>query len=330
MRILYFGDGDWAVKSLKRLLGNGHEVLAVVVRSKPSDTSLSEFAKKNGIAVVQPKAVNSLQFVDWVRSQGPELNISMSYDQILGRDIIDTAPLGFINCHAGKLPDYRGRNVINWSIINNEKEIGLTIHYVDETIDTGDIILQQSLPIDWEDCYATVLTKVEDAFPELLSSAVELIDEKKVIPKSQSKKEGTYFCRRIYGDEWIDWKDTSLNIYNKIRAITRPGPGAKTLVDSRILTIWKASYDISWPKYIATPGEVIGLIKDRGVKVKTGDSTLILENVEFDNLNEGERLPCFKLGTRFGINLMDTVVQLRLQLNEVREKIDRLFVKNNR
>ncbi len=322
MRILYFGDGVWAVKSLKHLMEDGHTVLAVVLRNTPSDVTLAAFAKKHKITVVQPQTVNASEFIDWVKSQAPQLNISMSYDQILQQPILQTAPLGFINCHAGKLPFYRGRNVINWAIINNEKEIGLTIHYVDEEIDTGDIILQRSLPIDWHDTYGSVLAKVEEAFPELLSTAVKLIDENKVSPQPQSSIEGTYYGRRIIGDEWIDWNDTSLNIYNKIRAISHPGPGAQTLLDSSVLSIWKASYEPTWQKYIATPGEVVGIVKNRGIKVKTGDSTILVEKVQRQDQDESEVIPQFRIGTRLGFNLVETLNQLQRQMAEIRRIVD--------
>ena len=87
------------------------------------------------------------------------------------RPVLDTARLSFVNFHAGKLPFYRGRNVINWAIINGETEIGLTAHVVDEGIDTGDIVLQKTLPIGWTDTYGDVLTRIVDNFPDFVSRA---------------------------------------------------------------------------------------------------------------------------------------------------------------
>ena len=319
LSIAYFGDGLWAAKCLEQLLDEGHQVLAVILRRKPSDNTLAELTSNIGIPVRAPDRVNAPEFVNWVRSLRPDLNISMSYDQILRRPIIESAPLGFINCHAGKLPYYRGRNVINWAIINNEQEIGLTIHYMDEGVDTGDIILQRVLPISWDDTYGTVLEKVQEALPGLLAEAVKLIEKNEVHRQPQAHLEGTYFSTRIPGDEWIDWHDTSLNIYNKIRAITHPGPGVRTVLGDRTLIIWRARYDPSWPKYIATPGEVVGVVPGQGVKVKTGDSTLILKRVQFEGEDELEQLPNFRIGTRFGINLIETVHQLQRQVAELRE-----------
>ena len=323
LRIAYFGDGIWAVNCLKKLLEEGHEVLAVILRRTPSDVSLEKMVRKIGIPVRAPERVNLPEVVDWVRSLRPDLNISMSYDQILRRPILNSAPLGFINCHAGKLPYYRGRNVINWAIINNEQEIGLTVHYVDEGIDTGDIILQHVLPISWDDTYGSVLEKVQEAFPDLLAEAVRLIEKNEVQRQPQAHLEGTYFGKRIPGDEWIDWSDTSLNIYNKIRAITHPGPGARTLLNGRILIVWRASYNPNWPKYTATPGEVVGVVPGHGVRVKTGDSTLILERVQFEGADEIEQVPGFWIGTRFNINLIEAVHQLEREVAELREIVIR-------
>lgn len=321
MDFVYFGDGLWATKSLERLLAEGHRALAVILRRRPSDDTLAEFARRAGIPIRTPSRVNAPEFVNWVYSLEPALNISMSYDQILCRPIIESAPLGFINCHAGKLPSYGGRNVINWAVINNEKEIGLTVHYVDEGIDTGDVILQRVLPITWEDTYGSVLGKVRDVFPDLLAEAVRLIERNQVRRQPQAHTKRTYFCGRVPGDEWIDWGDTSLNIYNKIRAITHPGPGARTTLGDRILIIWRARYDPSWPKYIATLGEVVGTSPDKGAKVKTGDSTVILESIQFEDEDEFERVPKFRIGTRFGVNLIQTIYQLQQEVAELRKMV---------
>ena len=314
MRLLFFGDGLWATESLKRLLDDGHQVLSVILRKKPSEDSLERFSQKSGLPVTAPGQVNDSDFVAWVREQPADLNVSVSYDQILRRPILETAPLGFINCHAGKLPYYRGRNVINWAIINNETEIGLTIHYIDEGIDTGDIILQKLLPIHWEDSYQRVLNRVQRAIPGLLSEAVTRIVSGKVRRLKQNHLEGTYFSKRIHGDEWIDWGDTSLNIYNKIRAISHPGPGARALFGSRTLIIWQASYDPAWPKYMAVPSEVAGIMPDGGIKVKTGDSTVILNQVQFEGKENPADIRSFRIGNRFSCRCPEVLRHLKRQL----------------
>ena len=319
MNFLFFGDGAWATLSLQRLLSDGHHALGVVLRRKPSDALLSTLAVELSLPMYQPKSVNADEFVQQVCKLSPDLNISFAYDQILRAPIVRSAGLGFINCHAGALPAYRGRNIINWAIINGESSIGLTVHYIDEGIDTGDIILQERLPIQWEDTYGSVLERVTEAFPDILAEAVRLIERGEVRSKPQDHLAGTYFSARIDGDEWIDWSDTSLNTYNKIRAITHPGPGARTLLDDLTVIIWKATYDPDWPKYIATPGEVIGVLPGEGVRVKTGDSTILLKEVQIGGDPPIE--PKFRIGTRFGTDLNRTVMSLRQEVAELRKMV---------
>ncbi len=202
--------------------------------------------------------MNSEDFVRHALELRPDLGVSISYNQILRRPILDSARLGIVNFHAGKLPRYRGRNVINWAIINGESEIGLTAHFVDEGIDTGDIIYQITLPILWNDGYGDVLNRVVENFPHFASEVLDRIASGRFTAQPQTELPGTYFPGREDGDEWLDWSDTSLNLYNKIRAISRPGPGARTSLSHAEVIVWSAVYDESWPKYIATPGQVSG------------------------------------------------------------------------
>ena len=305
MRLVFFGDGPWATASLERLLKDGHSVLLTVLRSRPSDQSLEVAARSAGIEIVQATDAAASDFVARVGRHAPDLGISVSYDQILRPELIGLPRLGFINFHAGMLPRYRGRNVINWAIINNEKEIGVTAHFIDAGIDTGDIILQRKLPILWEDDYASVLTRVTHAMPDIVSDAVSIFDAGTVVRTRQDDIVATYFSARREGDEWIDWRDTSLDIYNKIRAIAAPGPGARTLCDRKLLLIWKTRYDPAWPKYMATPGEVIGRSPGEGAIVKTGDSTLLISAAQFPGAQPFS--PKWPIGTRLGISYADIV-----------------------
>ncbi len=320
MRILFFGDGVWAVNSLKMLVREGWNLLGVVVRTNPTDPELIKITSHLGLEMFQPGKVNAAEFIDKVRALGPDLNVSVSYDQILRRPIIETAHKGFINFHAGKLPFYRGRNVINWAIINNEKEIGITAHYVDEGIDTGDIILQRSVPIGWRDTYGSMLDKVVKALPGLVLDTVALISEGNFRSRSQKGLQGTYFGRREEGDEWIDWTDSSLNIYNKIRGISRPGPGAVTHMRDERIIIWDAFYERDWPEYIAKSGQVVGQNRD-GVMVKTGDSMVLVKEVQTnDRIPE---TPSWPIGTCLGLDKNIEIFRLQKKVDELTRFISR-------
>lgn len=318
-RIVLFGDGRWAANSLARLHDAGHDIVGVVVRRRPSDPLLQETASRLKIRVLQPSDVNAPDFVAAIASHLPDLGLSISFDQILRKEILTTARKGYVNFHAGKLPRYRGRNVINWALINGETEIGLTSHWMDEGIDTGGIILQKTLPITWTDTYGTVLDRVVAAFPEFVLDTMDLVLKNTPVAKPQEFFHGTYYGGREEGDEWLDWADTSTNLYNKIRAITRPGPGARTLDGMKEVVIWKARYDPDWPKYIATPGQVVGR-RNEGVLVKTGDSVLLVTEIQFENADC--MTPSWRIGTRLGIDpmrlyksLIQRIEQLESQVN---------------
>jgi methionyl-tRNA formyltransferase len=298
MRILLFGDGTWAARSLLRLQQDGHQMQAAVIRARPSDAALSDAAATAGVPLLQPSQPNGGEFRARVESLAPDLALSIAYDRILRRPLLDLPRLGCVNIHAGRLPYYRGRNIINWAILNGETEIGVTAHMMDESIDTGDILLQRLLPIQWTDSYGDVLARVVDAIPDLVVSTVNGLDDGTVVRRAQPAG-GTYFGGRSEGDEWLDWSDTSFNLYNKIRGISRPGPGARTLLCDRPVIVWRAEYDLEWPKYLATPGQIVGRSTD-GVVVKTGDSTLLLREVQTDAVTVGA--PSWAIGTRLGLN----------------------------
>jgi methionyl-tRNA formyltransferase len=298
MRILFFGDGAWAAGCLRRLSADGHEILGVLERRRPTSPDLSAAAASMGFPT-ERLDVNAPAFVARATALAPDLNLSVSYDQILRPPIRETARLGFVNLHAGKLPLYRGRNVINWAIINGETELGITAHAVDDGIDTGDILLQRTLPISWTDGYGDVLARAVAAFPDLASDVVSALERGTAARRPQAHLPGSYFPGRQEGDEWLNWSETSENLHNKIRAITRPGPGARTRWERETVILWKAHYERDWPRYRAVPGAVVGRDAS-GVLVKTGDSTLQI--LEIQGERGGPRVPTWPIGTRLVVD----------------------------
>lgn len=318
MRILIIGDGPWAANVLLPLTQAGHEIAAVILRDTPSDSSLEAAARVLNVPVLRPANVNAPEFVEMIKWMDADLGVSIACNQIMRRPLLDSARRGFVNFHAGQLPRYRGRNVINWAIINGESEIGLTAHFVDEGIDTGDIILQQTLPIEWNEDYGDVLRRIVEYFPAFVVEAIRGLESGELKRQPQRNLSSTYFSGRSEGDEWIDWSATSFDLYNKVRAISRPGPGARTLLGDKAVIIWKAAYDPNWPTYIATPGQVVGR-SDDGAVVKTGNSTIVLKEVQVDN---GPcEVPAWPIGTRLGINLFSLIQSLQSRIRELESQL---------
>lgn len=306
MRIGYFADGLWAHQALEKIIAEpGFDIVFIVPRYDTQDPVLQNYAEKLGVPYLAHPDVNSNEFIGIVKSYGADIFVSMSFDQILKKPIIDLPSQGFINCHAGALPFYRGRNVLNWALINGEEKLGVTVHYVDEGIDTGDIITQGFTEIREMDNYESLLDKAVTLCAETLLQGMRAIQNSGVrrVAQSSIHPVGFYCGRRQPGDEWINWQWTSKRIIDFIRGISLPGPCARTYLGDKLIAIAGAAQINGAPQYLGTPGEVVGRNPD-GVIVKTEDSTIQLTKIA-DVTPDGRlldwRTPAFKIGTRLGL-----------------------------
>jgi methionyl-tRNA formyltransferase len=280
VKIGYFADGPWSYRALEQIIEDKHlEIVFIVPRFDSQDPVLKKWAEMLEIDYLPIEDVNQIDSISRLIEYGADLFVSMSFNQIVKKQILEAAPLGFINCHAGALPFYRGRNILNWALINGEQEFGVTVHYIDEGIDTGDIILQRMAEITDKDDYSTLMERAIILCADLLIESLVEINKGSVMRKPQSgiHPVGFYCGRRLEGDEWIDWNWSSLRIFNFVRAITKPGPYARTRLGTKEILVKRALLIKNAPKYFGTPGEVVGM-EGKAVIVKTGDSTLRLDS----------------------------------------------------
>ena len=329
MKIGYFADGPWAHQALEVLLATDRVQLAfIVARHGAPDPVLREYAERLGVPFLVSPNVNAPEFIERIRPYGSDLHISMSFDQILRAGMLQSAPKGFINCHAGALPFYRGRNVLNWALINGEPRLGVTVHYVDDGIDTGDIIVQRFADITLDDNYDTVLRKAVALCADTLTEAIRLIESGEVrrIPQSSIHPVGFYCGRRREGDEWIDWSWPSHRIHNFVRGITSPGPGARTYAGDATLAVLATELIPNAPEYLCTPGEVVGR-DGRGNVVKSGNNSLRVTQVAAvgeNGLLEEAKVPSFQIGTRLGCDPMATLGKLERRVHELEVQLGSL------
>ncbi|WP_034604185.1 methionyl-tRNA formyltransferase [Halodesulfovibrio aestuarii] len=303
MRLGYFADGPWAHRALDLIAEDPTlQVAFIVPRYDVQDPILREKALKLGIPFICHENVNSPDFIGQIEQYRADLFVSMSFNQILKKEIIKYPSAGFINCHAGALPFYRGRNPLNWVLINGEEEFGITVHYVDEGIDTGDIIEQRLYPISVFDTYGTLLERAISECGNVLHLAIRKITTDNVEVKKQNSIHpvGTYFGRRTIGDEFIDFNWNAKRFFDFVRGITTPGPGARCFLKDKEYAIWNCELIPYAPSYIATVGEVVGRC-ERGVVVKVGDSTVLVTSVSdvSEGKNGEQMVPQFPIGTRF-------------------------------
>jgi methionyl-tRNA formyltransferase len=329
MRIGFLGDGPWAERALAPLAKDPRYTIAfVAVRASHPDQKLIDLAKGHGIPVLCPASINSAESLAEIGSFAADLHVSMSYDQILRKDILDLPPRGTLNCHAGALPFYRGRNPLTWALINGEKEFGVTVHWVDLGIDTGDIVLQIKVPIRSHDTYATLLTAAIEACATTLVRAVSDVYEKKnqCIEQATIDPIGMYCCRRREGDEDIDWTSSTAQIERFVRALVPPGPGARTTWKDASYAVLSAELIDGAKPYIGAPGEVIGR-DGAGILVKSGDTFIRLTRwapVQADGSLSDSRNPDVPRGTRLGRNLRAAIAQAQARIAALEDQLARV------
>lgn len=293
MKIGYFGDGPWAHEAFKKIIAdNTLQIGFVVVRYDSQDQTLIRLAEQNGIAVKVHPNINSEEFISSIKQYDIDIFVSMSFNQIFKKELINFPPYKTINCHAGKLPFYRGRNILNWVLINDESEFGITVHYMDEGIDTGDIILQEVYPITDDDDYGTLLSRAYKGCADILYRAIKMMQENRIEPIKQRKIDpiGMYCGMRQEGDEIINWNQTSREIFNFIRALAMPGPCATAWIRGRKIYINRSKMIPGAHRYKNIPGQVIGKTKE-GFLVKTQDTMIEVVEYHYEGkIKVGDRL----------------------------------------
>lgn len=318
LRLAYFGDGPWSHKGLVTLAErkDHFEIVFVAPRFDCQDPELCRLARERGLDVRLFENVNSSKALEEIRACDLDLVVSMSFNQILRAPYLALPRIGTVNCHAGALPRYRGRNILNWALINGETEFGVTAHFVDTGIDTGDILHQEMVPIRQDAKYGDLLELAYEACPRVLIAALDKLYDGTASPQPQAELGVGFYCgRRGPGDEWIDWSWSAERIVNFVRAISPPGPGAVTALGEQVVEVHDASFDPDSPSYICTEGEVVGR-DDAGVWVKAADRVVRLKRCR----NSGDAMsfvPRWRIGTR----LMNKQDYRLARLEEARETL---------
>lgn len=293
MKIGYFADGPWSHKAIELISNNDDfEIVFIVPRFNKQDPVLKKWSKILSVPFLLIENINSKEAIKVLSSYDADIFVSMSFNQIIKKPLLEAAEHGFINCHAGKLPFYRGCNVLNWVLINGEREFGVTVHFVDEGIDTGDIISQEVSEITDIDDYSTILDRATQMCANTLNNSLIKIKNSNVnrIKQSTIHKNGSYCRRRVDGDEWIDWTWDSLRIFNFVRAITKPGPYAKTAIDNELILIHKVSIFKIDLSNKCSPGEII--LYSGNILVKTGDGFILVNKClfEYDTIENQKKI----------------------------------------
>lgn len=240
MRILYIGTGDIGLPALTWLLDSGHEIAAVFTQpDKPAGrrmellpSPVKQLALDRGIPVFQPVKIRAAEPVAQIQSVAADLIVVMAYGQILPKTVLEAARFGCINLHASILPRHRGAAPVQAAILDGDAETGVTVMYVDEGLDTGDILLIHRIPIRRHETGGTLHDRLAAAAPAALAEAIALIEAGAAPRIPQDNALATYTGKLSREDGEIQWERSCGEIARRIRAMN-PWPGAFTLLPDR-------------------------------------------------------------------------------------------------
>lgn len=247
MKIVFMGTPDFARDSLSAIYDAGHEITAVVtVPDKPKGRGMKlipcevkEYAIEKNIKVYQPEKLReNKEIVDTLKDINPDVICVVAYGKIIPKEILEIPKYGCVNVHPSLLPQYRGSAPIQWAILNGDKETGVTTMYLDEEMDSGDIILQTKTPIDKDETSGELWDRLSKIGAELLVETLEKI-ENKTAPRIKQPKEFTLAPMLEKSQAKIDWESkTAQEIKNLVRGLN-PIMGAYSVLNEKKIKFWK-------------------------------------------------------------------------------------------
>lgn len=278
MRIVFIGQAPFGAETLEALLTQGEQIVGVITTEdaprQKQENPVKQTADKHGLALLQTNRLKRPEAITWVRDLAPDLLVLAFVTSFVPNEMIDCARHGGINYHPSLLPKYRGGSAINWAVINGEHETGVTIHYIDEGVDTGPIILQEKVAITDDDTVKSLyFGKLYPLGVTMMCTAVRLINDGQAVAVAQNEHEASYQPVITPADTVIDWDQPTRRVYNLIRG-SNPSPGATSCLGSTLCRI----YDCRPADGAGTPGSVID-IGDDSFTVATGDGAITVQTV---------------------------------------------------
>lgn len=272
-RVVFMGTPDFSVPILERLIAENYDVVLVVTQpDRPvgrkrilTPPPVKVTAEKHEIPVFQPEKV--ADEYEEIFTYEPEIIVTAAYGQILPKALLDYPKYGCINVHASLLPKLRGGAPIHYAILQGEKETGVTIMYMVEKLDAGDMLSQRAIPIEQEDDVGILHDKLSALGADLLLETLPKLFAGEIHPVKQKEEEATFAPNITRDVEKIDWMKSSEEVYNHIRGL-RPWPVAYTTYDEKLMKIWRA--ELLDKKLTGKAGEIVS-VDETSFTVACGD-----------------------------------------------------------
>jgi len=272
MKVVFIGGVEIGMTVLKSVYESGHCVDTVITLSFEVASKTSGFVDFGPLAnrynsnLIRTKDINQPEYIEKLKKINPDVIIVCGWQRLICKEILDIPRLGTIGFHSSLLPKYRGRAPVNWAIIMGERKTGITMFYLTPEADTGEIIVQKSFPILFNDDCNTIYKKTAEAGAELMKEYLPKIERCTVKTIHNESRSYPHYPKRIPEDGLIDFNRSALDIYNFVRAITKPYPGAFYYdKNGKKIIVWKIEivFDESRLRY----GDIVFETKDLKVRL---------------------------------------------------------------
>ncbi|MEX1139627.1 MAG: methionyl-tRNA formyltransferase [Bacteroidota bacterium] len=281
MRIVFMGTPEFAVPSLNILLENHYTITGVVTvpdkaqgrGQKTGISAVKRAAIERSLPLLQPDQLKHPNFLSDLKSLNPDLIVVVAF-RILPPEVYSLAPLGAFNLHASLLPKYRGAAPINWAILRGEKETGVTTFFLNETVDTGSVLLQARLKIGPDETAGELHDKLAEVGAEIVLQTVRLIEMGKARPRPQDDALATPAPKLFKEDCRIVWDQSRREVHDFVRGLS-PSPGAWTLFKGRLIRIYRTSLKTPEVQAGDRPGTVARCEKDFVLQTKDGAISIL-------------------------------------------------------
>jgi len=315
MKIIFVGSQEIGEACLNTLLKLDHEIMLIISEPLASHEKIKNevmlLAENQNIPFLEVKDIHKDEVRNRIKKISPDLIVVCGWRKVIKPEILDIPKKGSIALHSSLLPRYRGFAPMTWPIINGEKETGITMIYMAEGIDNGDIIGQIKYKIGLKDTGYDIYKKAIDGATKLLVKYIPLIEVGKEPRKKQREENASFATARVPDQGIIDWTKNAKDIYNLIRALTKPYPGAFTYHKGKKLFIWEAEILPHPPRFYGSPGQIVrvGII---GVWVLTGKGILRLKRVQLGDQDEMAAEDYFKsVKTKLGYNVIEEIEKMK-------------------
>jgi methionyl-tRNA formyltransferase len=297
MRVVFMGYQAWGHCVLRSLIESRHEVPLVLTHPDSSheyeaiwNDSVAEIAQVHGIPCLVRSRANDDEAYARIRAAAADILVSSDWRTWVHPRIYRLARFGAINVHDALLPKYGGFAPLNWALINGESEVGVTVHFMNEEFDLGDIVLQSRVPVRLDDTVVDLYRATVALFPEMTLEALDLIESGRERRRPQDPSQATFFHKRSIEDSRIDWRAPAPHIVNLVRAQVDPYPNAFAYYGDQRIRVLKAA--VATKCFGGNPGRIFcregaGVVVVCGPAAHTGgEHGVVLERIRADDGRE--------------------------------------------